>query len=65
MINFLAVKKKCGIMKTHGPVYDEVGPKSVTNAQYLLEMKENIAYGPEVFKIKDNSAYKAAEQLKV
>lgn len=61
---YFAVKRKHDITETHGPVYDEVGPKILTNAQQLLEMKENIAYGPKAFKIKENPAYKAVEKLK-
>ena len=63
---YFAVKRKHDIPETHGPVYDEVGPgpKNFTNAQQLLEMKENIAYGPKAIKIKENPAYKAVEKLK-
>ena len=55
------MKRKRDIPENHGPIYDEVGPKILTNARQLLEMKENIAYGPKVFKIKENPAYKAVE----
>ena len=48
------MKRKHDIPETNEPVYDEIGPK---NAQQLLEMKENIAYGPKMFKIKENPAY--------
>ena len=59
------VKRKHDPPETHGPVYDEVGPKILTNAQQLLEMKENIAYAPKSFMLKENPAYKAVEELKL
>ena len=46
-----AEKKPCNkegsrLPQTPGPLYDEVQVKSTAEQEHLVELKENVAYGP-------------------
>ena len=35
---------------TPGPLYEELQPKSIPEQQHLVELKDNVAYGPIIVK---------------